>query len=73
MEMPAGERYGAKIVIKCDFVEGHRCLSPTTRDRFLLRRTIKWSSNEGYAGPVCSGVEEEGDVTARVIVEAAQR
>lgn len=61
--MQPGEKYSARIETDCDFVEGHRCLSPSTRNRFLSRNSIKWSENENHAGPVSPEVEREGKVT----------
>lgn len=57
-------KHAAKILDDCDFVEGHRCLSPTTRDRFLDWGTIKWDpAAKRHVGPVSQVVGDEGDVT----------
>jgi len=72
-----GETYQAALS-KCDtcsFVEGHECLSPTTRDRFIVRKDIKWGmvTNANRVGEVTDEVAAEGVVTERVLaVERAR-
>lgn len=52
----------------CRFVEGHSVLSPTTRDRFILRGKIRWNEGVGSqeTGKVMREVREEGDVSEMV-------
>jgi len=74
-DVDPGQIYQAALS-KCDscsFVEGHECLSPTTRDRFIVREDIKWDpeANATQVGKVMDMVAAEGDVTKKVL--AAQR
>jgi hypothetical protein len=67
----AGEIYQAALS-KCDlcsFVEGHECLSPTTRDRFIVRKDVKWDAKAkaSSVGEVSDEVAAEGNVTKKVL------
>lgn len=42
-------------------------MSPSTRDRFLVRGDIKWVAGGEHEGLVQKKVLEEGDVTGRVL------
>lgn len=42
------EMYWGTTERGCTFVEGHRCLSPATANRFMDRGTLKWVDDEGY-------------------------
>ncbi len=64
-------RYGARVLEAPEsrFVEGHRVLSPNTRDRFIIRNTIKWSDDvEDHPWEVDDDVQAEGNVTEKVWV-----
>lgn len=43
----AGDIYDGTTRHGCKFVEGHRCLSPTTAKRYLDRGTLQWFSEVG--------------------------
>lgn len=47
----AGDSYLGTTKTGCEFVEGHRCLSPTTALRFFDRGTICWFNKDGVAAP----------------------
>lgn len=63
VNMNPKDMYSARVIDDCDFVEGHRCLSPSTRDRFLSRNAIKRSDDEEHVGPVTPEAEEQGNNT----------
>lgn len=48
----AGDIYLGTTERGCEFVEGHRCLSPTTALRFFDRGTIRWFDQDGVAAPM---------------------
>ncbi|KAJ4392126.1 hypothetical protein N0V93_005748 [Gnomoniopsis smithogilvyi] len=48
----AGDIYLGTTEGGCDFVEGHRCLSPTTALRFVDRGTLCWYNKDGEPAPV---------------------
>lgn len=47
-----GDIYQGSTEKGCEFVEGHRCLSPTTALRFFDRGTICWFNKDGVAAPM---------------------
>lgn len=47
-----GDIYRGTTEKGCEFVEGHRCLSPTTALRFFDRGTICWFDKHGEAAPL---------------------
>lgn len=52
------------------FVEGHKVLSPTTRDRYLARDTIIWDDEVAdHPYPVDDDVRREGKVTKEELAE----
>lgn len=46
-----GDIYLGTTETGCQFVEGHRCLSPTTALRFIDRGTLCWHNKKGQAAP----------------------
>lgn len=42
------EMYWGTTERGCVFVEGHRCLSPATANRFMDRGTLRWVDRQGY-------------------------
>ncbi|KAF8850226.1 hypothetical protein BDZ45DRAFT_770727, partial [Acephala macrosclerotiorum] len=67
-----GVAYGATVVGGRDgmakFIEGHEVLSPTTRDRLLVRGDIKWEVGAKHVGEVQKEVKEQGNVTEEVLM-----
>ncbi|KAJ4418861.1 hypothetical protein N0V82_005307 [Gnomoniopsis sp. IMI 355080] len=48
----AGDIYFGTTEAGCEFVEGHRCLSPTTALRFIDRGTLGWYNKDGEVAPM---------------------
>jgi hypothetical protein len=56
----------------CRFVEGHDVLDSSTRDRLIIMRLIEWDETvkADEVGEVTQAVEDDGDVSERVLREA---
>ncbi|KAI9047203.1 hypothetical protein LZ554_008657 [Drepanopeziza brunnea f. sp. 'monogermtubi'] len=71
-DMKANMAYGATTTRKggSTFVEGHKVLSPTTRNRYITRGTIVWDDEvDDHPYPVDDDVRREGNVTEEVFKE----